>query len=328
MKKTLVLLCSLLMVLSVVPMTALAVSVDYYYDFQVENDDDLNSNGDLVLGKTYKYKLVCDGDDYAPEMPMSTSCFSVSAKWDSGSKYVTSARLDGDYLVLKLKDSANTDDTDLAGTITLYARKDLRKRDGYKDYVYILTEGQEYELEINQKVAAATDTIEPGDDRDDPLYIEGEGADTEFKAKNRGYVAFYAEERGFEALLRFGTSEKVYVNIDTSEIDKVADKYDVDYDDVSYFTFDQSPTIKNSAVLSIEDDDHVYEWDGKKLTEVETTRKDGRYQWPVSSRLSAYVVSDTEITAASQTSESSSSSSSSASNATGGGIDKNPDTGR
>lgn len=329
MKQVLALVLALLLVL---PMSSLGlaaddISADYFYDFEIYNFEDLDDDGNMKPGVTYKYTLE-SGDYDAPELAMSTSNFSLDVDWTSGSKYVRTCRLNGEYLIIELRDNVNTEDTNIEGTITLTARKNLRKRDEY-----YLVKGDTFTLEVSQVVADSFEDIEPTTRRDDVEYVDGEGASTIFRATKSGYVAFTAGERGFEALLSMRAGEKIYMNIDTSEISEVYDKYDTDYG-VSYISFEKNPEIDRSATLSIEDDDYVYEWDGKKLTVVETTKKDGRYQWQVSRRLGTYVISDKKITAAAQTSgsssksSSSSSSSSSSQSSAGGGYNKNPDTGR
>ena len=97
---------------------------------------------------------------------------------------------------------------------------------------------------------------------------------------------------------------------------------------IDCYTFGGTPTFTNAAAFTLQadyaDQYHVYTYASGKLTKVsyDWNSIDGVYEWSTKSPAS-YVISDTELTAADETSDSSSASTSITTTTT----TKNPDTG-
>ena len=272
--------------------------------------DDEGWNDQLLPGNEYHFDLFTDypvldqlytDDGQADEAEFSTTNYSVSADWDTGSALVSSVKIDNDcnHLVIKLNENYTiTDEKDLEGTITIKTKKDL-----YDDSGSEVEKGTEVEVSFEATVANNLDDgVDGADNRDDATEIDVED-NTVYQMNSSGWVEFCGDGNRLSSVkVRLPEDKKVFAYFNEDPVDEIEDKYyDLDAD-LNYVNFVANPTLGTNATVAIQadysDQYYLYEYKGGKLSEVDAdwNEDDGTYEF-TTSQLTTYVLSDKALAA-------------------------------
>ena len=306
MKKVLPITVAMAMVLS---MSSMALTLT-----PVESDgscgDDPGWYDQLLPGNEYHFDLfttypvleqLYTDAEHTDEAEFSTTNYSVSADWDTGSALVSSVKIDNDcnHLVITLNENYTiTDEKDLEGTITIKTKKDLYDGDGTE-----VAKGEEVEATFTGTVANnLDDSVEGADSRDDATEIDVED-NTIYQMSESGWVEFCGDGNRLSSVkVRLPEDKKVFAYFNEDPIDEVEDKYyDLDAD-INYINFVGKPSLGTNATVAIQgdysDQYYLYEYTGGKLEEIDAdwNEDDGVYEF-TTSQLTSYVLSDKALVA-------------------------------
>lgn len=274
---------------------AFAADADITATTDMFTDGDLTSESDLIPGETYSIEEtnIPIGTD------LTSANFKVSASWKTGSALVDSVKIKDNELQLILKEnytisSAKT----LKGTITLTCKKAAGVYE--KDDVITIAINES----VTNKIEYITGESKLADSQDAPVEDVANNTIYICEEDEGGYVTFNSTDSLLQATLKMKSEEKVFAYVDEEMLDDIDEEYgDLDAD-IYCYNFVASPSLSNSATLTLQadyyDQYNIYAWNGSKLTEVDAdfNSEDGVYEW-TTKKLTAYIISDTELDASS-----------------------------
>ncbi len=288
MKKIIALALSLSMVAT---MGAVAMAAD------APIEGNTYAPGSTISLEAAKFTQVTAGDPVAMDA-IDRDNYTVSVKWTVGGAMVDDVRIndtDGDVLITLHENYTIDVAKDLEGTIT------LRSKEDHKTEYEFVSEGTDM-LSVSNRV----EDVEGMKDAEDADEYSADLNNTIYRCGSEypGYVAFTSGSTMLKALLKMDRDEEVFVFINEDSDDDVEDKYNEDGDfDFYYFDFEGSPSLQNSATLSVDadyfEDLFVYENVGGTLREVniKLNEDDNTYEWSTS-KLGSYVVSADKVSSA------------------------------
>jgi len=261
----------------------------------------VSTDWDIGGAMVEKVKWQDDDDDGAINPADTASLNAASAK-------------DGNWTIVLNENYTIATAKRLKGTITFTSKKN-------KDI--------EFDVDVDEVVSNHLVTVDgytKQSDAEDDAIDADDNTLYQCDEDNPGYISFN-DGRLLSCTLKMVKNEKAFMYNDEDMVDELEDKYDDSDASIDCYTFGGSPVFTNDAQFKLQadyaDQYHVYTWQSGKLTkqDYKWNSIDGVYEWSTKAP-KTYVISDKELTAASETKDTS------AADATKTGTKtKNPDTG-